>query len=91
VQNFSASSFSSAFCYLGDFQLAEDAAQDAFTVAYSNLKPLQDPACFTGWFLGIVRHQCHRLFHARRAQEVASDNIGDPPASITAADTAYER
>ncbi len=39
-----------SFSLLGDFHLAQDAAQEAFVEAYRNLPQLREPAAFAGWF-----------------------------------------
>jgi len=39
---------------LARFQLAEDAAQEAFLEAYRNLDKLREPPAFPGWFRRIV-------------------------------------
>ncbi|MHC4648438.1 MAG: RNA polymerase sigma factor, partial [Planctomycetota bacterium] len=48
------------FCYsiLGDFHMAEDAAQDAFIEAYERLGELRNPAAFPGWFRKVLFKQC---------------------------------
>ena len=38
------------YSILHDFQLAEDAAQEAFFEAYRTLPKLREPAAFAGWF-----------------------------------------
>jgi RNA polymerase sigma factor (sigma-70 family) len=55
-----------AFSILGDFHLAEDASQEAFARAFTNLAQLGAPAAFPGWFRKIVFTCCDRL--ARRKQ-----------------------
>lgn len=90
VVRFQDMAISSAFSYLGDFHLAQDAAQEAFTIAYFNLHQLQESACFPGWLRGIVRHQCHRVLRAQSRQEVHLDDIAEAPASVTPA-TLFER
>jgi RNA polymerase sigma factor (sigma-70 family) len=50
-----------AYALLRDFQLAEDAAQEAFFEAYRDLPKLRDAAAFPGWFRCIVFKQCDRL------------------------------
>lgn len=49
------------YSILRDFQLAEDAAQEAFFEAYRNLDQLREPAAFPGWFRRIVFKQCDRI------------------------------
>ena len=38
-----------AYAIIGDFQLAEDAAQEAFVGAWLDLPRLREPAAFAGW------------------------------------------
>jgi RNA polymerase sigma factor (sigma-70 family) len=49
------------YSILRDFQLAEDAAQEAFLDAYRNLDQLREPAAFPGWFRRIVFKHCDRI------------------------------
>ena len=55
-----------AFSLLGDFGLAEDAAQEAFFQAYKDLEKLREPKAFPGWFRRMVLGHCGR--QARRRQ-----------------------
>lgn len=48
-----------SYSLVGDFQLAEDAAQEAFFEAYRTLENLREPAAFPGWFRRIVFKQCN--------------------------------
>ena len=50
---------------LADFELARDVAQEAFLLAYRDLKKLQDPARFGGWLRGIVR----RMWSERKLRQ----------------------
>jgi len=43
-----------AFAILGDFHLAEDAAQEAFVEAYARLPSLREPRAFANWLKRIV-------------------------------------
>jgi RNA polymerase sigma factor (sigma-70 family) len=58
-----------AFQSLGDSHLAEDAAQEAFLIAYHQLDQLRDPKAFPSWLKRIVISQCHRI--TRRATPVS--------------------
>ena len=49
-----------AYALLGDWQEAEDAAQDAFISAWYGLIKLRDAAAFPGWFRRIVHTQANR-------------------------------
>ncbi len=49
-----------AYSILGDFQIAEDAAQEAFLDAYRHLGDLREPLAFPGWLRRIVFKHCDR-------------------------------
>jgi uncharacterized protein len=51
---------------LGDYHLAEDAAQEAFVDAYRELPNLREPAAFASWFRSIVFKHCDRLTRRKR-------------------------
>lgn len=61
VRRFQDLAYGMAFAVLGDFHLAQDAAQEAFIVAWRNLAQLRQPEAFPGWFKRIVLTQCNRL------------------------------
>lgn len=61
VQRFQALAYGYAYALLGDAHLAEDAAQEAFLVAYRQLSQLREAAAFAGWLRRIVRTECGRL------------------------------
>jgi len=54
------------YSILRDFQLAEDAAQEAFFEAYRCLDQLRAPAAFPGWFRRIVFKHCDRLIRGKQ-------------------------
>jgi DNA-directed RNA polymerase specialized sigma24 family protein len=47
-----------SYSLLGDFHLAEDAAQEAFIRAFADLQRLRNPEAFAGWFRRIVFMRC---------------------------------
>jgi len=61
VENFQDMAYACAFAVLGDFGLAEDAAQEAFLTAWRKLAQLRQPEAFPGWFKRIVLTECNRL------------------------------
>ena len=82
-----------AYARLGSFELAEDAAQEAFVAAYRGLPSLRQPAAFPGWLRRIVTRQCDRFMHAERLPFVALDQgpeLADPQPDPGAASEARE-
>ena len=61
VVRFQDMAYGCAYALLGDFHLAEDAAQEAFLVAYQRLGQLREPRAFAGWFGRIVISQCRHI------------------------------
>ncbi|MEP7341640.1 MAG: sigma-70 family RNA polymerase sigma factor [Acidobacteriota bacterium] len=51
---------------LGDYHLAEDAAQEAFVEAHRELPNLREPAAFGAWFRLIIFKHCDRLIRRKR-------------------------
>lgn len=62
-----------AFTRLNDADLAQDATQEAFVVAYQVLHQLQEPKAFAGWFKQIVLSQTYRLLRDTRPLAQAVD------------------
>ena len=54
VERFQDMAVGYAYSILGDFQLAEDAAQEAFVDAHRNIGQLREPKAFSSWFRRIV-------------------------------------
>ena len=90
VRRFQDLAFACAYAVLGDFHLAEDAAQEAFVVAWRHLDQLRAPAAFPGWLKRIVLTQCNRLTRGKRLDTVALDAVGDLPAADPDPAAAYE-
>lgn len=77
VKEFQSMAVSYAYSILSDFQLAEDAAQEAFIEAFFCLKGLQEPVAFPAWFRKIVFKQCDRIIRVKKLQSVPYDTIED--------------
>ncbi|MFB3042120.1 MAG: sigma-70 family RNA polymerase sigma factor, partial [Candidatus Poribacteria bacterium] len=58
-----------AYSILGDFHLAEDAAQEAFIGAYRDLRTLRSPDAFPAWLRKIIFKHADR-FRRRRGVEM---------------------
>ena len=66
-----------AYSLLGDFHLAEDAAQEAFIRAYLDLAKLEEPAAFPGWFRRIVFKHCDRISRRKSKSLVPLEAVGE--------------
>ncbi|MHC4717479.1 MAG: RNA polymerase sigma factor, partial [Planctomycetota bacterium] len=91
VGRFQDMAYGYAYSILGDFHLAEDAAQEAFLEAYVHLGSLRCPAAFPGWFRRIVFKHCDRLRRRRGVRTVPLDKAAavaspEPPPSRSAQD-----
>jgi RNA polymerase sigma factor (sigma-70 family) len=64
-----------SYSILGDYDYAQDAAQEAFLQAYTNLSKLQDPAAFPGWFKKVIFSCCTRLLRRERRERVQMDDM----------------
>ena len=60
-----------AYSILGNFSLAEEAAQEAFIEAYLNLDRLRNPKAFPSWFKKIVFKHCDRSIRGKRPSFVS--------------------
>ncbi len=69
-----------AYSIIGDFHLAEDAAQEAFVGAWINLPRLRDPNAFPGWFRRMVFMRCTRFTRKMRSNTTSlSEDISEIP------------
>jgi RNA polymerase sigma factor (sigma-70 family) len=84
-----------ATAILGDYHLAEDAAQEAFVDAYRELRSLRDPAAFGRWLRTIVFKHCDRLTRGKRLPisglESALDVASPGPSPHQALETSETR
>ena len=62
---------------LWDFQLAEDAAQEAFIQAYQDLRKLRVPKAFPSWFRRIVFKHCDRIMRKRKPSRAPVEKMND--------------
>ena len=69
VRQFQDRAVAYAYFLLGDFHLAQDAAQEAFCEAFMCLSTLHEPLAFPGWLRRIIFKQCDRI---RRKKQVAT-------------------
>lgn len=82
VRRFQDMAYGYAYSILGDFHLAEDAAQEAFVEAYRCLGNLREQAAFPGWLRRIVFKHCDRL---RRRKDIPAAGL-NAAAAVASAD-----
>ena len=70
-----------AYSILGDFSLAEEAAQEAFIEAYLKLNSLLKPAAFPGWLKRIVFKHCDRKTRKKRLPSISLEQTNEPIAT----------
>lgn len=75
VRRFQTMAIGYARSLLGDFHLAEDAAQEAFVQAYLELCDLQQPLAFVTWFRRIVFKHCDRIRRRKREAALAPEKV----------------
>ncbi len=73
VSMFQDMAYAAGYAVLGDFSLAEDAAQEAFISAWQKLDQLRQPEAFPGWFRRLVLTECNRLTRGRRLRTISLD------------------
>ncbi|MEJ2718549.1 MAG: sigma-70 family RNA polymerase sigma factor [Deltaproteobacteria bacterium] len=61
---------------LSNKALAEDAVQEAFLVAFTNLHALRDPDSFPAWLAAIIKSQCSQM-NLRPSGDVSHDRLDD--------------
>ncbi|NKB69704.1 MAG: sigma-70 family RNA polymerase sigma factor [Candidatus Latescibacteria bacterium] len=64
-----------AYAQLGDFHLAEDAAQEAFIDAHRLLADLRSPAAFPGWLRRILYKHCDRFTRSARPASIPPEEL----------------
>ncbi|MEZ4735855.1 MAG: sigma-70 family RNA polymerase sigma factor [Caldilineaceae bacterium] len=68
------------YSLVGDRQLAEDVAQEAFLAAYLHLPTLRRPAAFPGWLRRIVERQAHQV-RRRQLDCLPLEEVANCPAT----------
>ncbi|MBI1930505.1 sigma-70 family RNA polymerase sigma factor, partial [Candidatus Poribacteria bacterium] len=68
-----------AYSILGDFHLAQDAAQEGFIAAYRDLRTLRIPDAFPGWFRKIIFKQCDRFRRSQRFETLPLEAAMEMP------------
>ncbi len=66
VRRYERAVLATAMSVLGDRQDGEDAAQEAFLIAYLRVSDLRRPKAFGGWLLRIARNEAIRMARGRK-------------------------
>src|SRR3712207_6550783 len=74
VRRFQNMAVAYGYATLGDFHLAEDAAQEALTQAFFDLPTLHEPRAFAGWLRRIVFKYCDRITRRKDTPTVPLDH-----------------
>ena len=91
VRSFQDMAYACAYAVLGDFHLAEDAAQEAFITAWQKLHQLRQPEAFPGWFRRIVLTECNRLTRGKRLRTRSLHDSDNVPSVIDNPQMAIEK
>jgi RNA polymerase sigma factor (sigma-70 family) len=78
VRSFQDMAVGYAYAILGDFHLAEDAAQEAFFDAYRSLGDLRNPLAFPSWLRRIVFKHCDRRTRRLAPPMISFEELSDP-------------
>jgi RNA polymerase sigma-70 factor (ECF subfamily) len=75
VQLYERATIVTAFAELRDFHAAQDAAQEAFVIAYAKLNQLRRGSAFGPWILQIVRRQALQMQRSPQSEEIGSEIV----------------
>jgi RNA polymerase sigma factor (sigma-70 family) len=75
-----------AYSVIGDFHLAEDAAQEAFAAAWIELPRLREPEAFAGWIRRLVFTRSTRFTRKMRSDQVTLESVGELEAPLEVTD-----
>ena len=77
VARFQNLAYAYAYAILGDFDLAQDAAQEAFIEAYQTLPDLHAPFAFPTWLKRIVFKHCDRITRRKRHATIPLETLDE--------------
>jgi RNA polymerase sigma-70 factor (ECF subfamily) len=67
-----------AYVVGGDAQLAEDAAQAAWSIAWRKLASLRDPQRLRPWLVSVAANEARQLVRSRHRRQVAEIRVRPP-------------
>ena len=90
VRRFQDMAYAVGYAMLGEPQLAQDAAQDAFLDAYLCLPTLREPAAFPGWFRRIIVKHSDRQIRKERVIHLPFDKTLAIPSALPGPEETFE-
>jgi len=76
VERFEEMAFATALRSCDEPELARDACQEAFLLAWRRLPALREPAAFGGWLKRLIHTQCFRVRRRRGVRAEIPDSAG---------------
>jgi RNA polymerase sigma-70 factor, ECF subfamily len=67
-----------AYVVCGDLDIAEEAEQSAWAVAYRRLKDLRDPDRLRPWLMSVAANEARQIARSRRRRTVRELVVADP-------------
>jgi RNA polymerase sigma factor (sigma-70 family) len=67
-----------AYLVCGDLDIAEEAEQSAWGVAYRRLRDLRDPDRLRPWLMSIAANEARQIARSRRRRNVREVAVADP-------------
>ena|SRR6478609_1639745 len=71
-----------AFLVSGDLDIAADAEQAAWAVAYRRLRDLRDPTALRAWLMSIAANEARQLVRSRRRRAVREIAVAHPGRTV---------
>ncbi|HEX5823844.1 MAG TPA: sigma factor, partial [Candidatus Limnocylindrales bacterium] len=67
-----------AYFVSGDLDIAEEAEQSAWAIAYRRLKDLRDPNRLRPWLMSVAANEARQIVWSRRRRTVREITVVDP-------------
>jgi RNA polymerase sigma-70 factor (ECF subfamily) len=77
-----------AYFVCGDLDIAEEAEQSAWAVAYRRLKDLREPDRLRPWLMSIAANEARQLVRSRGRRRVREVSVGEPTTARATDDVA---
>ena len=71
------------FVICGDLDIADEAVQSAWTIAWRRLRELRDPGRLRPWLITVAANEARQLIRRRRRRMVVELDIGAPTGALS--------